>query len=235
MRFGSMRRTSTPHLFVSIASARRRVVVPHVSSNTWPAGGTMWPFVSPDVRDYFRRDLDRKVDRKKTRNKERLLREEVTAEGNIVPKGQAKEGQRKEGKDNGGRSAWKWWVDPKSRWRRESAIPRVQFEYSSLFRWRRWRWWRLPNRTITTSYSVHRCEIPTNLLVFCPYYFPFISNPRTYFLRWVTLHMPLKIRTMMHHNLRGRPLQIRTNIQAEQGEGEDNIIFLRWIVHLLKI
>jgi hypothetical protein len=52
----------------------------------------------------------------------------------------------KEGKDDRGRSVWKWLVDPTSGWRRESAIPRVEFEYLSLFRWRRRRrWWRLPN------------------------------------------------------------------------------------------
>jgi hypothetical protein len=45
--------------------------------------------------------------------------------------------------------------------------------------------------------------------------------------------MPLKIRTMVHHNLRGRPLRTRTYIQA--GEGEDNIIFPQRIAHLLKI
>jgi hypothetical protein len=36
-----MGRTSTPDLFAIIASARRRMVVRHVSSNTWPIGGTM--------------------------------------------------------------------------------------------------------------------------------------------------------------------------------------------------
>jgi hypothetical protein len=41
-------------------------------------------FVPSDVHDYFRRGLDRKADRKKTKNKERLLREEVAAEGNVV-------------------------------------------------------------------------------------------------------------------------------------------------------
>jgi hypothetical protein len=49
--------------------------------------------------------------------------------------------------------------------------------------------------------------------------------------------MPLKIRTMVHHNLRGRPLQTRMDIHAEEGkeEGEDNIIFPRRTVCLLKI
>jgi hypothetical protein len=37
--------------------------------------------VPPDVHDYFRRELDRIADRKKTKQKERLLREEVAAEG----------------------------------------------------------------------------------------------------------------------------------------------------------
>jgi hypothetical protein len=41
-------------------------------------------FVPPDVRDYFWRDLDQKADRKETKNKERLLREEVAVEGNVV-------------------------------------------------------------------------------------------------------------------------------------------------------
>jgi hypothetical protein len=40
--------------------------------------------VPPDVRDYFRCELDRTADRKKSNQKERLLREEVTAEGNVV-------------------------------------------------------------------------------------------------------------------------------------------------------
>jgi hypothetical protein len=37
-----------------------------------------------DVRDYFRHELDRGADRKKTKQNERLLREEVAAEGNVV-------------------------------------------------------------------------------------------------------------------------------------------------------
>jgi hypothetical protein len=45
--------------------------------------------------------------------------------------------------------------------------------------------------------------------------------------------MPLKIRTMVHHNFRGKPLRTRTDIHAE--EGEDNIIFPRRTVCLLKI
>jgi hypothetical protein len=36
-----MERTSNPDLFASIASAQRRVVVRHVSSNTWSVGGIM--------------------------------------------------------------------------------------------------------------------------------------------------------------------------------------------------
>jgi hypothetical protein len=40
--------------------------------------------VPPDVRDYFQCDLDQTTDRKKTKNKERLLREEVVAESNVV-------------------------------------------------------------------------------------------------------------------------------------------------------
>jgi hypothetical protein len=41
MRFGRMGRTSILDLFAIIASAQRRVVVRHVSRNTWPDGGTM--------------------------------------------------------------------------------------------------------------------------------------------------------------------------------------------------
>jgi hypothetical protein len=40
--------------------------------------------VPPDVRNYFRHDLDRTADRKKTKNKERLLREEVAAQNNVL-------------------------------------------------------------------------------------------------------------------------------------------------------
>jgi hypothetical protein len=45
--------------------------------------------------------------------------------------------------------------------------------------------------------------------------------------------MPLRIWTMVHHILRGRPLWSRIDIRAE--EWEDNIIFPRWTIHLLKI
>jgi hypothetical protein len=49
--------------------------------------------------------------------------------------------------------------------------------------------------------------------------------------------MPLKIRIMVHHNLRGKPLRTTTDIRPEGGEGkrEDNIIFFRWTIHLFKI
>jgi hypothetical protein len=40
---------------------------------------------------------------------------------------------------------------------------------------------------------------------------------------------------MMDHILRGIPLRTRTDIYVDEGEGEDNIIFPRWTVHLLKI
>jgi hypothetical protein len=43
-----------------------------------------YSFVPPDVRDYFWYDLDQKADRKKNKNKKRLLREEVAAEGNVI-------------------------------------------------------------------------------------------------------------------------------------------------------
>jgi hypothetical protein len=46
--------------------------------------------------------------------------------------------------------------------------------------------------------------------------------------------MSLKIQIMVHHNLRGRPLRTRKDLWAEKGKGKDNIIFLRWTVHLLK-
>jgi hypothetical protein len=45
--------------------------------------------------------------------------------------------------------------------------------------------------------------------------------------------MPLKIRTMVHYILRGRPLRTRADIWAE--EGEDNIIFFDEQFSLLKI
>jgi hypothetical protein len=37
-----------------------------------------------DIRDYFRRELDRTADRKKSKQNERLIRDEVAAEGNVV-------------------------------------------------------------------------------------------------------------------------------------------------------
>jgi hypothetical protein len=40
--------------------------------------------VPPDVHDYFLQELDRTVDRKKSKQKERLLREEVVTEGNVI-------------------------------------------------------------------------------------------------------------------------------------------------------
>ena len=40
--------------------------------------------VPPDVRDYYRRQLDRTADRKKERVRERLRVEEVAREGNVV-------------------------------------------------------------------------------------------------------------------------------------------------------
>jgi hypothetical protein len=40
--------------------------------------------VAPDVHDYFQRELDRMADRKMSKQKERLLREEVAAEGNVI-------------------------------------------------------------------------------------------------------------------------------------------------------
>jgi hypothetical protein len=40
--------------------------------------------VPPDVHVYFRRGLDQTSDRKTAKNRERLLREEVATEGNVV-------------------------------------------------------------------------------------------------------------------------------------------------------
>jgi hypothetical protein len=40
--------------------------------------------VPPYIPDYFKRELDRAADRRKTKKKERLLREEVATEGNVV-------------------------------------------------------------------------------------------------------------------------------------------------------
>jgi hypothetical protein len=83
------------------------------------------------------------------------------------------------------------------------------------------------------SNLVHRCEVPTNLLIFFPYYFSFISNSCIFSQGSHITLMPIKIHTMVHHILRGRPLWTRTDIRA--GEGEDTIIFPRWTIHLLKI
>jgi hypothetical protein len=47
--------------------------------------------------------------------------------------------------------------------------------------------------------------------------------------------MPLRIWTMVHHILRGRPLHPRRDLRVEEGEREDNIIFPWWTVHLFKI
>jgi hypothetical protein len=55
-----MGRTSTPDLFASIASAQRRVVARHVSSNTWSVGGNNVKHCSsvpPDVDDYFQQAM----------------------------------------------------------------------------------------------------------------------------------------------------------------------------------
>jgi hypothetical protein len=41
-------------------------------------------YVPPDVCDYFQRELDWTADKKKSKQKERLLREEVAVEGNVV-------------------------------------------------------------------------------------------------------------------------------------------------------
>jgi hypothetical protein len=40
--------------------------------------------VAPDVHDYFQRELDRMADSKMSKQKKRLLREEVAAEGNVI-------------------------------------------------------------------------------------------------------------------------------------------------------
>jgi hypothetical protein len=40
--------------------------------------------VPPDVHDYFQRELDRMADKMKSKKNERLIREEVAAEGNVI-------------------------------------------------------------------------------------------------------------------------------------------------------
>jgi hypothetical protein len=40
--------------------------------------------VPPDMRDYFRRDLDRTTENMRARQRQSLLREEVLAEGNVI-------------------------------------------------------------------------------------------------------------------------------------------------------
>jgi hypothetical protein len=40
--------------------------------------------VPPDVRDYFRRDLDRSAQNRRVRQRQSMLREEVDAEGNVI-------------------------------------------------------------------------------------------------------------------------------------------------------
>jgi hypothetical protein len=40
--------------------------------------------VPPDVHDYFQHQFDRTTDRKKSKQKKRVLREEVAAEGNVI-------------------------------------------------------------------------------------------------------------------------------------------------------
>jgi hypothetical protein len=40
--------------------------------------------IPPDVRDYFRHDLDRTTENRRARQRQSLLREEVAAKGNVV-------------------------------------------------------------------------------------------------------------------------------------------------------
>jgi hypothetical protein len=40
--------------------------------------------IPPDVRDYFRRDLDRSAQNWRARQRQSMLREEVAAEGNVI-------------------------------------------------------------------------------------------------------------------------------------------------------
>jgi hypothetical protein len=81
------------------------------------------------------------------------------------------------------------------------------------------------------------CEIPTNSLVFSPIDLTSLTHALLFSGKSHITFMPLMTRTMVHHILRGRPLQTWTDIQAKGGEGKgkDNIILPRQIVHLLKI
>jgi hypothetical protein len=79
-------KTSILNLFASIASARRRVVCHTFQAALDRPGNKVkhCSCVPPDVHDYFQRDLNQTANRKKTKNKERLLREEVAAKGNVL-------------------------------------------------------------------------------------------------------------------------------------------------------
>jgi hypothetical protein len=50
----------------------------------WGNNVKHYSFVPPNVHDYFRCELDQIADKKKPKPKERLLKEEVAAEGNVV-------------------------------------------------------------------------------------------------------------------------------------------------------
>jgi hypothetical protein len=81
-----MGRISTLDLFASIASAQRMVVTRRSWLFSTDRGNNVKHCLSvpPDVHDYFRHELNRTTDMKKSKEKKKLLREEVAAEGNVV-------------------------------------------------------------------------------------------------------------------------------------------------------
>jgi hypothetical protein len=87
MRFGSTGRTSTPDLFFQVLQVLKEGWWCATFQATLGRQGNNvkhYSCVPPDVRDYVWRELDRTADRKKGKQKKRLLREEVAAEGNVI-------------------------------------------------------------------------------------------------------------------------------------------------------
>jgi hypothetical protein len=91
--------------------------------------------VPPDVHDYFQHQFDQTTDRKKSKQKKRVLREEVAAEGNVIHDidsddeelQRALHASRKEeqfaratrelGGGGGGGTIWaRWWFISTTRW-----------------------------------------------------------------------------------------------------------------------